>query len=234
VSPEELEEELPQPPRRGERPRAQRLRRDIAVGFGGLALVTLVGLAVANRGADTGPGAGRSTSPARSAPSTERLLPTDFVTVRPVDGGWIPVGPPLSHALTRCPRAGTCLLLPGVAQGVRDAVLAAFPGATITSARRVQLIVENYGDALMGFDVDAQRGNERILVRLRGGASPNSDRTTEDVAGSMIIGGLRIMRYEAPLVQYSVVVEVIAPASEQHAVRPLVRLAHDVRLLDRY
>jgi hypothetical protein len=230
VGRDEFDEELPQPPRLRDRPRAQRLRLDLGLGAVGIALVALVGVAVSHHGHGPGSVSGPPSSPAGLPTPPGRVFVPDAAGV--TGGVFLPAAPPLSRSLAHCPRAGTCLVVPGVSSSVRAAVRAAFPGAAITSAERVQLSVQNYGDALIALDVNARRGADRILVRLRGAPDTDLSRTTGHIARSMIFGGYRIMRYETPLARYYVVVELVAPAGEQRSVQPLVRLARDVRLLD--
>jgi hypothetical protein len=157
---------------------------------------------------------------------------TDFVTVTPgPDGAWLPraQGPPI-----HCPKDTECITTNTIPDPVREAVQDAFPGARVTAARMVRLYVRNYGDALTGLDVEARRGGEHIALHLRGAARTDIGRGAGHETGSVLFGGHRIVTYETTLVQYDVLVQVVAPAASHVDVAPLAQLAGDVRLLRRF
>lgn len=207
-----LDEELPPP-----RSRAADRRR-LVLGFvaGSLLLVALIARALAHGGGSTGVATGPSASRPLGLP-----VATEFVTMTPVKGGWLPRG--AAEAL-HC--RADCVTIPAVSDAVREAIADAFPGARVTSARTVRLEIPNFGRANWSLRVDALAGDRIVLLQVRGSAQGDRGGYEQSV-----IGGYAISRFQATLVQYHVLVQVVAPAGEQQARAPLERLAGDVRLL---
>jgi hypothetical protein len=227
------DEELPQPRRHRDLARAQRLRVDLGIGALGLVLAATVGSALAHHA--------NSSSAARSAPaslSTSRAaapaplppIASDFVTVSAVPGGWLP-RPPRPF---NCPYETHCVTVAEVPQQVREAVRDAFAGATITFARTMRLYIKNVGNALTALDMTARRGGERITLRLRSIVQTRRGAGGGATAVPVIFNGRRILQYQTRLGRYSVIVQVVAPATERVRLAPLVHLATDIRLLNPY
>ncbi len=213
-----LDEELPHPHR--ERTRAQRLRRDLGLATAILAVIALVANAMTHKGGtrDT-----LSRSSASSAPSI--AVPTGVVALTPTGAAYLP--PTAADAL-KCPDQVECITAHDVSTPIREAIAAAFPGATITSAESVRQYVRNYGQANQSLRIAARDADIEITVSLRGLAQ--SDRTRG--YSRMLYGGRAITRYEDALGHYHVLIEVVTAADQYQPADPLARLASDIRLFE--
>jgi hypothetical protein len=201
----------------GKRPTSlRRLRADIAV-----AVVVLGGAVLLARGLS----GGKHTTAGTPTPTpTVSVAQPEPITGPPPRGIWTPGSP------TRCPAQTDCITAHALSEPALQAVRAAFPGATVTTATIVRLSVRNLGDALVALDIDAQVGESQLLVRLRGATNLSSS-TPATGSGSILSGGNRITRYDGRLAQYFVEVAVVAPARVEQPVAPLRQLGGDGRLL---
>ena len=227
---EGLDEELPQPRRHRDLPFRRRLGLDIGLGALGLILAVFIGSALARNGGSSGAAQSAPASPSISraaAPAPLAPAATDFVTVTAVPGGWLPRP---AHRL-KCPYETRSISLIGLAAPAREAVRAAFAGATITFGRTVRLYVKNLGGALIALDIAARRDGERITLRLRSIVLRHVGQGGGAQTATVILNGRRILQYQTRLGRYSVVVQVEAPASRKLRLAPLVHLATDLRLL---
>lgn len=212
-----------------DRPPNRRLRLELGGAAVILAVVAGIASAISHHAKPNA--AASSTTPvvvAAPAPSVQpAAVASDFVTLSPEHGGWIPRDP------IPCPVQGQCITTHGVSMPVRLAVGNAFPGWTIISSRTIRLSVKNYGEALVSLDVDAQLGDARLIIRLRG-KDNYVHRSRSDPMGPgvvMLFGPNRITRYETTLSQFYVTIAVVAPASRRQTIEPLRQLGNDGRLL---
>jgi hypothetical protein len=224
VGADERDEELPQPPRHRDRPPAQRLRIELALGALLLLGIALIASAIARRGG--GPGGTSTPTPApTSMPSVPGVVaPSDFVTVAPVKGGWIPRGPAQA---ARCPAGLHCVTLHEVSARARAAVQDAFPGARITSSQTVLLTVGRHSEGLWGLGIRARTRDAEVIVQVRVSVSGDHRRWA-----TLHRGGQAVARLERALGDYHVAVRVISPADRPPPRAALERLAHDIRLLE--
>lgn len=209
------DEELPQPRRRLE---ARRLRLELGLAAVLLLVVAVLARSLTHRGSGT-PAATTSAAPSHRV--TVQTFPTDFVTLTPIKGGWLPRS--AAQAL-RCPVR--CVTIADVSGPVRDAIADAFPGAQVTSARTVRLVVRNFGNANWSLQVRARAGDRLVLLQARGAANGDSGGYQQ-----MIFDGHLISRYAVTLMEYHVLVQVISPADDPPSRAALQQLAGDARLL---
>jgi hypothetical protein len=214
------EELLPQPRSHQDGARRQWLRRDLGIGVLALLATALVADAISKHdGSSTGP----------SASATVHSFPlsaaTDFVTLVPTGAAYLPKS---AAEAVSCPPHAECVVRHDVSAPIHDAVVAAFPGAVITSAEAVRMTVPNFGSANWSLQVHAQVDDEEIQLHARGLAV--SDRTRG--FSRLIYGGRAIARYQGVLGPYYVLIQVITPADQHASARTMARLAADIRLYE--
>jgi hypothetical protein len=218
------EEELQQPGRHGERPRAQRLRIDLAVGAAILVGALLVAKAISHHGHGSAAGPSRSTGPGVVASAEPEPAASAFVTL-PGSDGTIEAHPALpprtSIDPSACPLHVPCSTDDAVPPAARAAVRDVFPPAARLAATSVVLDGSSYATRLWFRQINATISGAELIVRIQ--APYPDDKPTH---GRLSEGDITF--YSAPVGQYFVSAQITT--LQPGALSRITQLVHDARL----